>query len=402
VLVLAAIATAIGFGTWVLTTASGSTWLLAQVPGLRVLGPHGVLLDAFTADRVELSLAAGVLRIDALAWRGARVGRGPPGAWVRLGFEDLRAARVEWNTAASKPGAAGGAPSDLRLPIAVDVAHAHVDEARFGAGDDAVLRDLDASVHLDADDGAAHRVEHASFRWGRLTIAGSAQIATQQQLNVEANIEATQPAEGAVPDWRAQARAIGPLAALHVTAGVKAQRSARQPAQRLDLTADVRPFQAWPLGDVNLALANFDVGALQTGLPITRLSGRAEVRTQGLDRPASVRVQVVNAAPGRWNEARVPVRTLDVTLSARPDDWRTLDVTALTADLADDRQPAGSVRGTGRWTSDRWSLEATLVDLQTQRLDGRAPSWRLGGTVAARSEGTASIALQGALDGRIA
>ncbi|HUP06609.1 MAG TPA: translocation/assembly module TamB domain-containing protein [Caldimonas sp.] len=404
VLVLAAVVSAVALAAWALTTAGGAAWLLARMPGLHVDAPRGALLDDFGAARVELVVDAGVLRIDSLAWRAPRVGRGPPGTWLRVSFAELKAARVEWRSTPSAKGArpSSAPPTDLRLPFALDVAHAHIAEADFGTGDDDALRDLDAAVHLGGDDGASHRIERASARWGRLALAGSARIAAVPPFDVDARVEATQQAAAGSPDWRAQARAAGALAALHVDASVQAQAAAQRSAQRLDLSGDLRPFDTWPLGDVNVAMADFDVGALRSGLPTTRLTGSAQVRTEGLRQPASVRVQVVNAAPGRWNEARVPVRALEVTLAARPDDWRTLDVTALAAQLADDRSPAGSVSGKGRWSAEGWSLDAKLVDLQTQRLDGRAPPWGLGGTLSARSQGTDSIALQGALDGRIA
>jgi translocation and assembly module TamB len=397
---------------WVLTSASGTAWLLAHVPGVQVLAPRGALLDGFDADRVELVIGDDRLRIEGLAWRRPRIGVGPRGTWLRLSFDELRAARVTWQGGPSKTASTPAqAPADLRTPIALDVAHLHLDTLRFGSDATAMLRDLDATVHLGGDDGRVHRVERLALTWERLHMSASVRIATQAPFDLEARLDAAQPAAGTLPALQGDATARGPLAALQVEAHVRTPAAAAEPPQRLDLAATVRPFAAWPLGDVSLALADFDMSALAAGWPLTRLSGRAEVRSQGLDRPASATLQIVNARPGRWNEGRVPVRSLRATLGARPDDLQSLDVGSASAVLGDGSGEAGRIDGTGRWSTRGWSLEAVLVNLAPQRLDARAPAWQLGGRVRARSEAPAGptagptangITLQAALDGRIA
>jgi translocation and assembly module TamB len=411
-LVLAAVAAVALALVWVLTSASGTGWLLARLPGVQVQAPRGALLDAFEADRVQLPVGGDRLSIEGLAWRGPRIGVGPRGTWLRLSFDELHAARVTWQAGTPKPAATQAQPpKDLRTPIALDVAHLHVDALRLGADEATTLHDLDGAVHLAADGGSVHRFDRVALSWQRMRVSASVRIATQVPFDVDARLEAAQPAEGALPALQGDGTAHGPLDALQVEARVRAPAAGREAAQRLDLAATVRPFAAWPLGDVSLALADFDLSACTAGWPATRLSGRAAVRTWGLDRPANAAIQIVNALPGRWNEGRVPVRSLRATLGARPDALQSVDVGGARIVLGDASGDAGRIDGSGRWSTNGWSLDAVVVDLAPQRLDARAPAWQLGGRVEARSEAppraatgpTASgMALRATLDGRMA
>jgi translocation and assembly module TamB len=411
-LVLAAVGAVALALVWVLTSASGTAWLLAHLPDVQVQAPRGALLDAFDADRVELPIGAGRLRIDALAWRGPRIGIGPRGTWLRLSFDELRAGRVTWQVGPSKEASTPGQPpDDLRTPIALDVARLHVGALRLGADEAAAVRDLDGALHLEADDGSVHRVDRMTVSWQRLRVSLSARIATQAPFDVDAHLDAAQPAAGAMPALQADATARGPLAALQVESHVRTPTAEKAPAQRLDLVATVRPFAAWPLGDVSLALADFDASALVAGWPLTRLSGRGDVRTEGVDRPASAAIQIENGLPGRWNEGRLPVRSLRATLAAQPNDLQSVEFGGVKIELGDATGAAGRIDGAARWSTGGWSFDATLVDLAPQRLDARAPAWQLGGRVEARSEpasgparspASGGIALRAALQGRIA
>ena len=64
-----------------------------------------------------------------------------------------------------------------------------------------------------------------------------------------------------------------------------------------------------------------------------------------MDQPATVAIALVNALPGRWDEARVPVRRLTIEARGRPDDPGTLDLPALDVELGNGTRPAGQIVG---------------------------------------------------------
>jgi translocation and assembly module TamB len=400
---LAVVATA----WWTLRAPGGTAWLLTHVQGVRVQGARGALLGDFAADRVDIDVAAGELVIEGLAWRGTALRRGPPGAFLHLGFDELRATRIGWRgkPPPTPPPQPQPPPERIELPIALDVGALRVGELRFGEADLDVVRELEAdALHLDVGTAASHRVERIAVRWGLMTLHGQARIGTRAPLVVDARVDAAQEASGGLPAWQAQATASGPLADLQVQANVRATAVPGHPAQALDARGTVHPFAVWPLGALNVTVTDFDLSALHPSLPATRLGGRAEATTAARDQPATLVVTLANAAAGRWDANRLPVRKVDATLRARPDDLATMDLTALEAELGDERRAAGRVTGTGRWAADGWSLDARLDAIETSTLDGRAPAWIVGGPVALRSAsgGTGALDVQGTLDGRLA
>ncbi|HEX7439278.1 MAG TPA: translocation/assembly module TamB domain-containing protein, partial [Caldimonas sp.] len=190
---------------------------------------------------------------------------------------------------------------------------------------------------------------------------------------------------------------------------VRAPASAGRPAQTLDLRATLRPFAAWPLGDLQLAAQGLDLSAFHAALPATALSGTASAQTHGIDLPSDVSAQFSNADAGPWNEGRLPLRSLGLELRVRPNDLRSLDLQSFRAELGSADRAAGRAEGRGRWTPERWELDATLADVQPALLDARAPPMTLSGPVglhAAGSSGAAGsifpIDIKGALHGRLA
>ena len=74
--------------------------------------------------------------------------------------------------------------------------------------------------------------------------------------------------------------------------------------------------------------------------------------------PASSAPSLRNALAGRWNDARLPLRSLDVEVRARPDDLEVLDVQTFAADLGSAARSGGRIEGRGRWSHGSWNVEA--------------------------------------------
>ncbi len=399
-LVVVVVATA-SFGFWAVRSERGSAWLLTHVPGVQVVGPRGALLDDFAAQKLTLNLPGGTdtVTLADLTWRGLQIERGTDGRWLRVRLASLSAARVELAIAAKPNAAPIAPPTDLRLPIELDVRELAVGELHAGALGTEPIRDLTASLHLGAAGGAEHRVERLALRWQRLQASGDARIATTAPMTLAASLALVQqadatapsstasaavPAESratALPLWQASATLAGPLAAPMFTAALRAEPSPSRPAQTLDASATLRPFAAWPIGELQASSHALDLSAFAAGAPSTALDLKATASSTAADQPASVVIELANAMAGRWNEGRLPLRALTLALSARPDRTNALTLRSFNAELGSAQAAAGRVKGEGNWSPDRWSLAMSLSDLLPAQLDGRAPSMRLVGPV---------------------
>lgn len=397
---------------WAVRADSGSAWLLGQVPGLRITGGRGTLIGNFDAERIEIALPRdGTLTLHAAGWRGLRIERAFNRAPWRVVIERLHAARVN-----VKPGAPSGealrAPTSLDLPVELVVDALDVGQLFATALGETPLRELRARLHLGADGGARHRIEAASLAFDKLRATGALQIATTGTLALQTRLELTQDAPLANAQWSAQATLAGPLAepALRATlraVPLAAAAGASAPAQSLDLAATLRPFEPWPLGELQASAKALDLSALLSGAPATALNGEARAQTQAMNQPAVLSANLVNAEPGRWNEGKLPVRSATLTLRGRPDDTGQFELPALVAELGTKQQAAGRIDATGRWSREGWSLDAALNAIQPALLDARAAPMQLSGPLRLRGSGPATspattLAAQAELSGRLA
>ncbi len=305
-LVLGLLAAALG---WLLYTEAGSGWLLSQVPGLRLSGQAGSLLGGLSAQQVELQLPGdgARLRLQDLHVGPPRLRAGEGEVWLRIGLDELRARRIDlWLPGG--PSSASEPPASLALPVGLDVAALQVDEFHID-GVDTPLRHLRARIELAGDAGRTHRLDALQLQWDRLRVAGRAQVATTGALDVDAALQLSQPA-GAQGEWEAALQLQGPLAAPRLQARLRAQAAPGRPAQTLDARATLQPFAAWPLGELQAEARALDLAALHDAAPRTALDLDATARSDGLDRPAEVALTLDNRDAGRWNEGRLPLRTL--------------------------------------------------------------------------------------------
>ena len=379
---------------WALKSTSGSSWLLTLAPQLKVVAPKGSLLGDFAADRLDVTLpGAGVLRLDAPRWQALSAGAGDHGRWLHLKIAALHADRVTW-LPAGEPKAANsepaGPPSTLRLPIEIEVAAASVDELRIGRIDAAPVRDVKARVHLGADGGALHRFDAVQGRVDRAAAIVAATIAADAPFAVA--LRATADSAGMTPSLQALVTASGPLDALKVAANASVAATPTHPAQSIDAVAVVRPFAAWPLGELRATLVALDLSAFTSSAPATSLSGTAVAATTGIDTPAQLSLDLRNARAGRWNEGLLPVARAVAELRARPDDPSVLDVRSLVAELGSTALPGGRITGTGRWTNDRWNIDADLAGVRPLVLDARGPDTALSGKLVVAASGFAAVA----------
>jgi translocation and assembly module TamB len=391
--VLLPVAGSLSAAWWMLVHPTGTAWLLQHAGTVKVSGAQGALLGDFQAERIEFDARPKGMHLvlAGVGWKGLRMVSGGSWSQWRVDIDELHATRVDFDLPPSdKP---PPLPADLLLPLEIDVKQLRIDELRSNRLGATPLRSVQAHLHLGAQGGTLHLVDGLSLQREQLLASGSARIASKAPMLLSANMALTQAAAASAPAWNADLGFAGPLQTPTLKATLRALPGNGRPAQTLDAQATLTPFVAWPLGDLQASATALDLSAFSSAAPTTALTLQATARTQGMDQPAFVGITLANAAAGRWNEGRLPLRSLQVALRGRPNDTSTLDLQTFDAELGSAQQAAGRVQGGGRWSRTAWNLDATLKDLQPALLDTRAPAMQLDGPLklAGRGFGEATL-----------
>ena len=380
---------------WLLTTEAGSRWLLARTPYVEATGFSGALLgDHWQADRVRIPWAGGQasltlegLRADGLTWHW----RPNPQAWLGVEVRQLtaRLATVVTGPPGERP---LPVPLDLAWPVQVAAAAVQVDELRVDALAPMQQLQLQELV-LDAQPGAEHRVAKASALWQGTTISASGRIGNRAPLPLALDATVVPTLGGDAPAWAAVLKATGTVALFDLQATLRGVPRGGHAAPSLDLRARVQPLQGWPVSALSLQTAALDLAALSPSAPQTRLSGSAEITSSARDAPLRVQVALDNAQPGRWNEGRLPLRSLALEATGTLAQRDRLEITQFDVALADAAAAAGRWTGSALWQGTQLSFESRLTEVRPQRLDGRAAAMTLTGPLSATVRGLPSPAL---------
>ena len=153
----------------------------------------------------------------------------------------------------------------------------------------------------------------------------------------------------------------------------------RTSAASADVQVALRPFAAWPLGTLEARTRALDLSALSSSAPATRIDGHATVTSRGAASPVEAEIELDNKLPGRWDQARVPLQALRLTLRANPAKPSSVELPAFEFRFADAQGAAGQWQGEGSWDGHEAKISSRVTDLQPLRLDARAASMRLSG-----------------------
>jgi translocation and assembly module TamB len=245
---------------------------------------------------------------------------------------------------------------------------------------------------LGDNEGTEHRIQGLSLHNDRLRLSADARVGTAAPLPLALQLRAS-PVSGT--PWQASVTADGPLTDFTLRASLRGdERSANAP--NVDVLARIAPFADWPLGSLQLSTRSLDLAALSSAAPHTRIDAQATVQSAGLDRSAQASVRVQNLEPGRWDGGRVPVREVQLELGGTPNKLDRIEIRQLDAQLADERQAAGRVRGRGSWSGSDVQLQLQLTDVEPARLHGGAPPLRAGGAATLQLSGVPLPVAQGA------
>jgi translocation and assembly module TamB len=137
-------------------------------------------------------------------------------------------------------------------------------------------------------------------------------------------------------------------------------------AMQATLQAQIRPAEPQPIANAQARWTALDLATLWPQAPHTSLSGQAQVVPEGAGWKADVMVQ--NAAPGSWDQQRLPLRTAHANVLYRDGQWL---LSALQAAVAGGTlQAQGSLAGSPA----QWSVRGALQGIEPSQLDSR---WRL-------------------------
>lgn len=367
-------------GGWAWQTEAGTRWLLGQVPGLSTQGLAGALgSGSMQLDELRWQGAAGELKLTGLRWSGmAWLWRPHTGAWAGLQLQALNVQAATWQSAPSTSPTA--APADLVLPAILSIEELQVDRLQVDALP--LIEDLRASVHLGAEGGTRHQIDRLQARTDRYQLQGSASIEAQGPMALTLNAQLQ--GNTANRPWQAKLIGQGPLLHWQATADLSGEPArAGQPAPALQAKATVMPFEAWPLGDLQLNTTALDLSSLDARAPETRLDSEISLQAAGLNQPAKAVITLRNALPGSWDQHRAPVSRVQAKVAGTPMPLNRLQLDELLLELNDGRQAAGRISGSGQWQRDSATdLALVLQQVQPALLDRRAPTMQLSGPVA--------------------
>ena len=418
---------------WGLGYPATLPWLLAQVPGLKVSGVEGSLLQG--PVRIgELSWQApddaGHLSMKGLSLNDWTVRRQPyEGAWAGLRIDSLKIAELVWtsgkpSTELAKP------PTTLRLPVQLAVDQLQID--RLQVDKQAPLLGLMAKLSLGDARGSQHLLNLKALQVelgdaqkpAPVALSGELKLGSDAPLPLTAKVSA-QGRHGR--PWQAELQAKGPLQRLDVgvalqvlasqaTAGpadatkttktAKTTRpSSKTAAAMLDARAEIKAFEAWPLGTLSLNTRQLNLQDLAPGLPHTAITGQAELQTKGADQPMRALITLDNAHPGRWDTGQLPLRRLNLQATGKLNQTDRLVLEQFELQLADGPTSAGRIKGQGRWQGAELNLALDIADLRPEHLHASAAPMVLGGPLKVQLQGladgqTPSVTLQGQLNGR--
>ena len=358
----------LAFAYWLLGTSAGLSqavqWLTRWGgDAVQVSGASGRIAGPLRIERVRLRTAT--LHLDAeqieLDWS--------PSALLR-GMAKIESITVEDLVLATAPGdgSPAQAPTEIPLPVAVDVQHLRLGRLALapfpleaGAGEP-IVAPLLARVSTEGGRIALH-VESVQTPWG----GGSAELSLARSAPMALAGSAQLSSDAAGPTLSAQLTLGGVLEAIELGAQLEGAGATAR------VESVLTPFAELPARALSIDAKDIDPSRWRAGWPKARLSLQADLAAE--DARLVGPVKMVNAEPGRLDQAGLPVRTLALRLGATP---AALTVEDLVLALAG----GGQISGSAAWAAQAPArARLALGEVNLQALDARLPASALGGTV---------------------
>ena len=274
-------------------------------------------------------------------------------------------------------------PAQLKLPWRVKVDSFKVGSLAYQGRVDVAGGGLDAHY---AFDGLQHQLTIAALQLAGGAYRGDVSLLAVAPFTLAANVsgEFTAPVPGAKERVPLQLvlHAQGPARTIAAQASLRVADASVLPenAPAANVSAQVTPFATMPVPRATAQLRHIDAALFWPAAPRTQLSGGVEVTPAGKD-AYRLECDLRNAAPGPWDQQRLPVASLRASGS-----WRS--GTALVESLAA-RAGGGRVEGSGRWQGKGWAFEGRVADVDPAQLHTALASLPLTGPLKLSGEGRA-------------
>jgi translocation and assembly module TamB len=349
--------TAGGVG-WLLYTESGLAWLAARVVGFAGKG--------LTLDAVAGTLAGGA-SAQQIRYIGKDIEvrateaylRVAPSSLLRLKprLSELRAAEL---AVISKPTEPRGRPPDtLELPVDFQLPDARAGRLTIDLGKGPIVL---TNVQLDYSGGQRmHEVRALTLQGFDYTMKLAGEIDAQPPFKLKANVSAKSVAGRPT---EAELAVAGNLSSLEI------QGAGHSGPARVQGSATVEPYAAFPPAHVKAHVSALDLKDLRADLPHTAIEGDFDLTRKGsmLAGP----VHLTNAVPGPYDQGRLPVASIQMTVHT---DARLAHTFELAAELG----KAGAVRGSGELHGETARFALTTKSLNLAGLMSRMRETHLAG-----------------------
>ncbi|MCY7309115.1 MAG: hypothetical protein LH632_23930, partial [Rhodoferax sp.] len=175
-----------GAGFWVWHNEAAQMALLRHMPGLTLTGAHGRLTGgAFGADQLQWRSADLLIEVESPSWADAHWSWRPyPGAWFGLKLELARARSVRLISIDARTRQLARAPSNLRVPFELLARDLHLGVLHMNG--EMLFSNLITDLHVGAESGRTHRLEHLALTRGSLALAGQLSIGSDAGLPLKA------------------------------------------------------------------------------------------------------------------------------------------------------------------------------------------------------------------------
>ena len=361
---------------WLLSTTSGlhaTLWAAQKVLGstLQIDAAEGRLLGPLRIGRVVSVSDSRRIVVDdlALEWQPGRLRD------RLLHVDRLRIGRLEVRSAADDR--ARAAPTDLTLPLAVEVDELRIGRLQFGAlpsapaqpAQDDKLDEVnevnDISARLSSD-GQHHLVHALRLATSRLKVEAEGKLDGLAPFALYATGRLTGEEFG--HPFSVVVHAGGSLTALALAA------HSASPALDVRGEATLDVFADQPLQRGVLSAAGIDPAAWFAGAPRARLSVDASAIPDG-EHGLRGELTVVNSEPGRIDVGKIPLRRLHAEFALA--DQRVL-FPSIDATLS-----AGTIKGRGDWSNSVLSIDVQLAGVDAATLHRVLKPTRLSGPIKA-------------------
>jgi translocation and assembly module TamB len=364
-------------GTWLLTTPSGTQWLLSTVSrassgSIVFTGVNGTISELRTESILfiseDLTLTIHDFELD---WQPEKLFAG------QLKIRKLAALNVEVLAPPSEePTDPVKMPESLQLPLAISIELIKLDALRVFAErsaipDAPIFSATEISARVNSD-GQQHQLSDFQIHSDLGTLRASVQLNGAKPFNLDANVKftgLTRLADMQLPASRIAANISGDLTQLIVKFDADGKVIKGNGAIAL------QPFAAFPVAALRASIEDLNPKTFSPDIPTASISMQTDLRTNAADELTG-NVTIKNSQTAALDQDGLPFHEVGAKLTLSPDLFQ---LEKLAISLAD----SGVISGNLSWqnTQSTGSADLTVSQLNPLALDTRLQPAKINGNI---------------------